>query len=448
MKGSKHIKMHSVKEAFNYLQSFYNSEKNGIYNSRIYRLDRMKNLLSLFNNPHLKLNAIHIAGSKGKGSTASITASILTEFGYKTGIYASPHLVDYRERITLNGSFFYDKMYIDAIKTIKKKNLLEQKNPPTLFELLTLLSFMIFKEAKCTAVVIETGLGGRLDATNCILPKLSIITRIEKEHEEYLGDTIEKIAAEKGGIIKPQTAFLLTKQISSVENVLLQIAQKKEATVFKTTNWGDLPTYKIKRKKYIADFQILNNKIKVKLPSPGKFQGENSQTAAIGAIIFDSIVKNRNTKKFILSKSIINKLKKGIEKTKMHGRIELISTNPNIYIDGAHTPISFNHSVETFNKLEGKKGVLLFSAVEGKNSWEMIKQLKNNFNSAIITTTGNFRKSNPEKLYNEMARVVDNCKKIENIENAFLSAKIEAKINNEAILITGSFFLIGEIIKL
>ncbi|MFA7539910.1 MAG: bifunctional folylpolyglutamate synthase/dihydrofolate synthase, partial [Sphaerochaetaceae bacterium] len=192
-----------------YMESFANLErKTGDYSPREYRLDRMGKLLTHLGNPERSFKSIHIAGSKGKGSTAIFIAKGLSALGYKTGLYASPHLVDYRERFTLSGTFFSEEALVKSGNSLVEK--LEGfsfsdewgVSEPTAFELYTAYAYLLFKENKCSWAVIETGLGGRLDATNTLTPEASVITPIELEHTAILGNTLSLIAYEKGKIIK------------------------------------------------------------------------------------------------------------------------------------------------------------------------------------------------------------------------------------------------------
>jgi dihydrofolate synthase/folylpolyglutamate synthase len=200
----------NLSEAFAYIESFTNFEKKTTMVEREYRLDRMRFLLSSFGNPERAFKTIHVAGSKGKGSTAAFAASILAASGEKTGLYTSPHVASYRERITVNGEEYPDGAYVSAVGRIRDfvESMDEADFPggtsPTTFELLTLLGFLMFKESSCRWAVIETGIGGRLDATNLILPEVSVLTPIELEHTDILGSTIAAIAREKAGIIKPE----------------------------------------------------------------------------------------------------------------------------------------------------------------------------------------------------------------------------------------------------
>lgn len=198
----------SFDTACQHIEQFTNLEKSVNYTVRTYRLDRMYALLEHFSRPQDDFMSIHVAGSKGKGSTACYIAQGLKALGHRTGLYSSPHVATYRERFTLAGMFFDDHFLLstanDMITGLEDFHFQEEYgySEPTTFELLTLLGFLLFSRSGCEYAVIETGLGGRLDATNVILPIISVITPIELEHTNVLGDTIELIATEKAGIIK------------------------------------------------------------------------------------------------------------------------------------------------------------------------------------------------------------------------------------------------------
>lgn len=438
----------TASEAFSWIESFYNAEKNGIYDSRVYRLDRMQTLLDHFDHPERKVPAIHIAGSKGKGSTSALLASIFTAAGLKAGLYSSPHLTDYRERITLNGEFFSQSDYIKAIQEIKNR----LDSTPTVFELLTLTAFMVFANAKCDIMVIETGLGGRLDATNCIQPILSVITRIEKEHTEYLGNTLQKIAAEKGGIIKSRTPLLVTPQKRNVHAVLKKIARKQQAPLYLNKEFAKMIKHNKNESPYQLRFSFKSYKSDEKLSisttvrAPGPFQKLNSITAASAAQIAFAAMRTQVEIKSQRTPANWPKiLKQGISTAKLRGRMEKISASPIIYIDGAHTPVSFSQCCKTFHQLEEGKRILIFSAVEGKDVKKMISAVKRHFQTVIVTSAGTFRKSDPEALFILMKKQCRDCRLIPDITQALNIAKQLSNEKQGAILAAGSFFLVGEI---
>ncbi|RKX83233.1 MAG: bifunctional folylpolyglutamate synthase/dihydrofolate synthase, partial [Spirochaetes bacterium] len=231
--------MKSIAEAFAYIDSFTNFEM-GITpeKKRLYRLDRMRNLLALFNNPQNSFKSIHIAGTKGKGSTAALLANVLTAAGKKTGLFMSPHVSSPLERISVPGWPLNENLFTETVNDIKQKidtireneeaNVLFGLSAPTTFELLVLTAFLYFQKYECGYAVIETGIGGRLDATNIIQPDACIITPIDLEHTDILGTTIEEIAAEKAGIIKKGVPIFCGFQPPAVEKVIRRISLIKE----------------------------------------------------------------------------------------------------------------------------------------------------------------------------------------------------------------------------
>src|SRR6056297_2724802 len=198
----------------------------------------MHQLLEFFGNPHARLHTIHIAGSKGKGSTAIYIARGLEALGYPTGLYSSPHISNYRERITRAGRFFPTELYLDVGGRIKKalpefnRTVLAGEAEPTAFELFTLFAFLLFVEAGCSYAVIETGIGGRLDATNVITPQAAVITPIELEHTDILGSSLEQIASEKAGIIKPGRPVFVSRQSEKALRVLRKKAEESQSPFF------------------------------------------------------------------------------------------------------------------------------------------------------------------------------------------------------------------------
>lgn len=226
----------SADEAFAYIERFVNLER-GSYKPREYRLERMERLLSDFGDPQADIPTVHIAGSKGKGSTASFVEAGLRSLGLKTGLYASPHISDYRERFCIDGSFAVDYDIVEETARIYEHVEPLRSLPdaaerlPTTFELLTLLAFLLFRRAECDWIVLETGLGGRLDATNLCRPDLCLITPIELEHTEYLGTDLTSIAREKAGIFKNGIPVLLSRQTPEAERELLRVAASRHCPV-------------------------------------------------------------------------------------------------------------------------------------------------------------------------------------------------------------------------
>lgn len=418
----------TVECGFKWMVSFTNLEKKPDLSKRGYRLDKMIELLKIFNNPHLAYKTIHVAGSKGKGSTCGFLASILTEAGYKTGIYSSPHLLDYRERITNNHTFFSDKSYIKVLNRLREviDSLDFSALPggePTTFELMTLAAFMIFREERCDWVVVETGIGGRIDSTNTVLPEASVITPIELEHTDLLGDTISKIAFEKAGIIKKERPVFTSNSNKEALDVIINQAKKMGSSL------------EILNKDFTCKIDsngtCLNYRDKIyKIGLEGDIQGENALLAL-------------RTIKYVLPEISDEVIARGLRKTSIPGRFQVVNSSPKVVLDGAHTKNSVDSAVKTFKKIF-RDGVVIFGAVTGKDITSMAEIISKNFETVIISTPGTFKSSDInkiEEIFNTLGKSVIK-------ESSPVKALDQARAFKRPILVTGSFYMAGEVAKL
>jgi dihydrofolate synthase/folylpolyglutamate synthase len=263
-------------------------------------------LMSALNNPENKFKSIHVAGTNGKGSTAHMIASVLQEAGYKTGLYTSPHLIDFRERIKINGEFIPEDKVVQFVQS--SKGIIETIKP-SFFELTVGMAFEYFAEEKVDIAVIEVGLGGRLDSTNVIQPEVSVITNIGIDHTQFLGKTRSSIAKEKAGIIKKNTPLVIGKVANDIENLFRAIATKKKAPIH-FTNENSISEYKLDLK--------------------GNYQVENQKTAELTLKL---LIENGWK---ISAEAIKNGLKQVSENTGLRGRWEQLSNNPKIICDTGH----------------------------------------------------------------------------------------------------------------
>ncbi|MDO5509134.1 MAG: folylpolyglutamate synthase/dihydrofolate synthase family protein [Weeksellaceae bacterium] len=304
--------------------------------------EKIKPLLAAFGNPHEKIKTLHIAGTNGKGSTSHLLASVLQEAGYKTGLYTSPHLADFRERIRINGEMIALELVHEFLLDFKQNHL---HLNPTFFELTTLLAFWHFEKSNVDIAVIETGLGGRLDATNIITPEVSIITNVALDHESILGDTLQQIAAEKAGIIKPKVPVVIGETQEDTAPIFIQTAKKLQAPV------------------RFADQQPSNQH---ESALKGSYQRKNLQTAAIAVQVLRE--KDWNISEDHLRLGFENVLKN----TGLRGRWEVISQQPKLVLDTAHnvagvTELMKQIKVESFENLH-----LVLGFAGDKNVIEML----------------------------------------------------------------------------
>ena len=439
-------------EYFNeWLDSFLNFEK--MPKKNIFWLETMKYLCERFNNPQNSYKTYHIAGSKGKGSISSYIANILSSAGYKTGLYTSPHILNFSERIGSNAGPFSEEVYEKTVKeivhlvdSIIPENLPNEREA-TWFELVTLFAFLTFKNADCSHCVFETGMGGRLDATNVISPEVTIITPIELEHTEFLGDTLEKIAKEKAGIIKQNIPVVSFNQKPEVKAILEEVAKEKNCEIYFLNDFLDSYTYKIENEKSVVELnfnKLFSRPIKTTLNFLGEFQVLNCAVATFACKLVNPEITEEQ-------------IELGLSKAFLPGRFEIINKNenkkiPKLILDGAHTKDSLKFTFDTFKSLYNSQANLLFACASDKNMDEMSKLFfEYKVKSLILTKPGFEKGSNlpylaecTKKLNEENNNLID-LQIIENPKDAILKSFELAYQNDEPVLICGSFYLLAEV---
>ena len=434
-----------------WLDSFLNFEK--MPKKNIFWLETMKYLCERFNNPQNSYKTYHIAGSKGKGSVSSYIANILSSAGYQTGLYTSPHILNFSERIGSNSGPFSEEVYEKTVKeivhlvdSIIPENLPNQRDA-TWFELVTLFAFLTFKNAECSHCVFETGMGGRLDATNVISPEVTIITPIELEHTEFLGDTLEKIAKEKAGIIKQNIPVVSFNQKPEVKEILEEVAKENNCDIYFLDDFLTSYTYKIENEKSVVELnfkQLFTRPIKTTLNFLGEFQVLNSAVATFACKLVNPEITEEQ-------------IELGLSKAFLPGRFEIIEKDenkkiPKLILDGAHTKDSLNFTFNTFKSLYNSKANLLFACASDKNMDEMTKLFfEDNVKSLILTKPGFEKGSNlpylaecTKKLNEENNNSID-LQIIENPQEAILKSFEFAYQKDEPVLICGSFYLLAEV---
>ena len=423
------------------MESFTNLEKNiNHFTTRYYRLDRMEKLLQFFNNPEKDYKTIHVAGSKGKGSTSKFIASALKALNYKVGLYASPHLLDYKERFTLCGDFFEDSFLVEVgtyiLEKLKDFKFIDQwgETNPTTFELFTLYGYMLFSKSNCDYAVIETGLGGRLDATNTLTPVLSVICPIELEHTNILGDTIAKIATEKSKIIKPGIPVVAATLKDEAKTVMINEAKANNSYIaFLEDSADKIITKTTKDFEDVEIFWKDNTSTKLNLNLKGSVMAQNAALAILA-------LKTLN----LFDEKMIN----FINKATLLGRFQLLDTNPDLYIDGAHTKVSISSLVSSIKQIENQeKCTVIFGSLIDKDHKAIAPILLNNFKNIIISKPGTFKKSDTPSLYNLFCELNNNNCNIEMImdSKAALNKALEITPKDGCILVCGSFYLASEI---
>ena len=394
----------------------------------------MLQILEEVGNPHKALRVIHVAGTKGKGSTANFIANALIKAGYDVGLYTSPHLIDFCERIQIN----YQKISpVNIIGLVEEIKPILGKYPETnTFEIMTLLAFLYFSRKNVNIAVMEVGLGGRLDPTNVVTPMVSVITSVSYDHMEILGDTLEKIAYEKGGIIKPNIPVVISKQTPEVYTVLKQIALAKEAKFIDTR--VEFATSQPVIENFAQRFSLIDQKgceTEFTIPLLGLHQVENATTA------YAALLEVRRQEIEIDEVSIST----GFAGVEWMARFEILSHEPTVVIDGAHNVDSIKRLIETVKlTLPNKRIVLLFGASKGKDLPGMLSQLLPLCEHVIFSRSEHPKASEPEvlvELAQSLGYVSQAFKTVEEALNAGLLLMDE----NKVLLGTGSLFFAAAI---
>ena len=411
-----------------------------------YDLRRVELFLERLDNPHLKAKTVHIAGSKGKGSTAAMIFSVLKEAGYKTGLYTSPHLIETYERFRIGGSFIGEDELIAEVERLKPLvaniNAEPRYGELTTFEIMTVLAFDYFAENEVEWQVIEVGLGGRLDATNVVEPDLSIITTLNLEHTEVLGDTIAEIAAEKAGIIKRGVPVVSAPQLDDASRVI-QATCKKQGSPLTVANLDAVAPSTFCDERQVFNILGRHNIYELKLPLLGTYQRINC-AAAVAAleVLIDKGVKN-------LDKTSIET---GLAKTDWPGRFQVLDREPLVIADGAHNPASAKEFVASLEAYlpQGNRphpAVLVIAASSDKDVDGMAEVFAPAFDEFIVTHTRHPRAMDVKIL----GRAFEKWGKRANYtsttaEAIVLATKLAAP--DGMICVTGSLFVVGEALEI
>lgn len=403
-------------------------------------LDNIKKLLELLGDPQNNLKIIHVAGTNGKGSTCSFISSILKESGYKVGLYTSPFLETFTERIRVNGENISEEEVGKIVSLIKEKieiMVSEGYSYPTEFEIVTAMAFYYYNQEKVDFVALEVGLGGRYDATNVIdKPVVSAITSISLDHTGILGDTLAKIAFEKGGIIKEDCPTIVYPQQEEASEVIKNICAEKKSKYIEC----DFKNIEIKSSN--INSQIYNCNINGK-------ELRDLEIKLIGAHQIKNSIVALNVIEYLNSIKITNiseeNIRKGLLETKWPGRIEKISENPMFIIDGAHNEEGAKSLANSIDKyFENKNKILVIGMLEDKDIESVLDLLIPKFNKVITTTPDNPRAIDANKLKEKIERYNIEVTCEPNIKEAVdYALKISNK--DDVIISAGSLYMIGNV---
>ncbi len=427
-------------EALAFVSSFDNYEKKlpKDYSPRRFRLKRIHLLLRRLGNPELRLIIAHVTGTNGKGSTVAFLASIAKAHGYRAGMYTSPHLIDVRERIRINDDIISRREFAEEMGEIKKalKHWPSSAGQLTYFEILTALALSYFRKNKTDLVILEVGLGGRLDATNAVRTSLSIFTEIGLDHQKWLGSTVSKIAREKAGIIKKGIPVLTGVQKPEVLRVLRRRSTELAVPLIFS------PGRKLVRMSETGlsfKMGVNGQKILLKIRLLGLFQMNN---AALAVRAFELLSRFYG---YRLSEAAI---KEGLSKTRWPGRIEIVKRNPTVVLDGGHNNDAAKALTTSMRKLFPRRDLrIIYGASKDKAVGEVMKELRKLRAPIYLASARHPRAANVSDLEFAAKPYFKEIHVSRRLPKAIVDAK--KSLNKKGvILVTGSLFLVGEARKI
>ncbi len=433
----------SYQQAIDYLfkRTDYEKEEALRYNVTTFSLERMKKLLSLLGDPHRKIPTVHIAGTKGKGSTATMLAKMLEANNYKVGLYTSPHVLHLHERISVDSEMVSEsemRGLLNRVYTPVEK--MSKTDPPTFFEIMTALAFMHFTDNQVDIAIIETGLGGRLDSTNVIKPAVIGITSLSIDHQQQLGETIDSIAMEKAGVLKRGVPVVTVQQEPAAMSVLRSTAVALKAPLSVTGSDIDFshrfetsrehgPHTRVCLTTPTSKFEHL------RVPLHGKHQAINCGLAL-------AVLDKLKSAGFEIDNE---KASEGLQKVSLPGRMEMISHDPRIMIDAAHNSASIRALIHAIGQnIPYDSMVVIFGCNNDKDIMGMLQELQYGADKVIFTRSSSAKAVSPEDLaemYTELCGKM--CQSAPSLGPALQLAK-SAISKEDLICITGSFYLIGQ----
>lgn len=402
-------------------------------------LENIEELAQMAGNPQDKLVTIHIAGTNGKGSVAHLLSSYFQELNYKTGLFTSPHLVDFSERIKINGVSISEE---EVIHFFKKYQSRIDPIEPSFFEITTVLAFDYFANQKVDIAIIETGLGGRLDATNIIHPILSIITNVGLDHQQLLGNTLPKIAMEKAGIIKPDTPVLIGELNPKTLPAFQAVATRQNAPLYTTTdNLKVEQVQSMDPSKTAIRIKRYNEIIYpyIEFPLSGNYQLKNINTFIHAVELLNSILK-------IMEDKLAQAIQNWIENTQLMGRWQQISEKPQIICDVGHNQDAFQLIVPQLNAVEAKTKYAILGFVDDKDLTHIVDVLPRDFQYYLCKAPID-RALDPEKLLTIFQKEGLTCTLYS--PSVYETFKyLRSQINpNDFVFISGSFFVVGDFLS-
>jgi dihydrofolate synthase/folylpolyglutamate synthase len=426
-------------EAIEYLHGLMDYEKKRIdrYTPETLDLSRVERLLEMLSDPHRNYASVHIAGTKGKGSTAAMIESILRTAGYRTGLYTSPHLHTFRERIRVGEALIGRDEVVTLVQELQP--LIERVPGTTTFEAITVMAFLYFSRKKIDLLVTEVGLGGRLDATNVIIPEVSVITSLSKDHTYLLGDTLPEIAREKAGIIKPGVPVVSAPQRQEALDALEEVSRECGSTLFKVgQQWTIEPNGVDTRGQTFTIHASEGEEDELTgrywIPLIGRHQLENATTAV-------AAIKTLRDRDFKLPRPVVDE---GLRSVTWPGRMEILSQDPLVLVDCAHNPYSTRILREALEEwFPGRRWILVFGASSDKDIDGMLRELSPITDHVIVTRSEHPRAASPTRLADIAASIGGGAEISVNVTRSLQRGLAMIEPDN-GLIFTGSIFLVTD----
>jgi dihydrofolate synthase / folylpolyglutamate synthase len=434
----------NYQEALAYLlgKTDYEKEEHVRYNGSTFSLERMEKLLALLGDPHTKINTVHIAGTKGKGSTATMLARMLEANGYTVGLYTSPHLVHLHERIAINSRMISEAEMLALLNRmyVPIEKLGKEGSPPTFFEIMTALAFAYFAQQQVDIAVIETGLGGRLDSTNVILPKVVGITSLSLDHKRQLGDTLDRIALEKAGVFKRGIPVVTVQQDPAAMTVLKAQSAAIKAPLSITGTDIDFsyrfetsrehgPHTRICLSTSTSKFEHL------RVPLHGRHQAIN---CGLALALLDKL-------KAAGYQIDSDKSAEGLGSVTLAGRMEMVCQDPRVMIDGAHNAASIRALIHAIGQnIPYDSMVMIFGCNNDKDIPGMLAELQYGADKVIFTRSNSVKAVSPQELADAYTELCGKMCQVASTLGEALQLARSAVGREDLICITGSFYLIGQ----
>ena len=426
----------TYQEALDWLYSFidYGVKRSYRYSPEVFDLSRVTTLLASLGDPQSQFPSIHVAGTKGKGSTGAMIESCLRAAGFATGLYSSPHLIDFTERLQINREAITESGLIELVERLKPH--VDAVPEISTYELVTALAFMYFADRPVDCAVIEVGLGGRLDATNVISPLVSVITSLSYDHTHLLGESLSEIAAEKAGIIKPDTPVVLAPQQQEAENVVRSVAAEHNAPVLQVNrDWH----YAARSRTFDGQtFQVWkagesDTRVNLSIPLLGHHQVQN------GAVAFVALQAVNEHGISVTTEHI----QQGLAAAKWAGRFQVLRHNPAVVLDSAHNRDSaLKLRIALDDYFPGRPVTMVFGASSDKDARGMFLELAPRVSRVILTQTDHPRSEEAEDL-TRLARAFGFDAEAITPVAAAMQRAVEDPNPEEVILATGSLFVVG-----